>query len=452
MRPLPESSISLIEEILKKCTTIAVKKLSNNDRRWADGPEYGHQNGPYIPLEWRIGTFFPEIENTNLSKPHILERLIKTCWIRTGELKESRLVNYSNKGTECHLTRVVKSEFAGIRPASWLVVGKSNASEEAIYYCLVIDSADDEGATYLETALELDSKFEYALFNTGEISRNIESDFIEQLLQALTDGQTAGLIIECAFPKTAELASLAQKEFLAESRLPDLNPYRMQEPGDALMRISRDIEYRLFRQYSTRFYSAKLMSMLSGGKTPPDLKTVVTELVSRFDEIYKEVMVSAGQRSKSRAGYSFEQHVQRMLSDAGVPFEEQKFVGNQRPDFILPSVKVFKDKNRGRDDAFILSLKTLLRERWKQVLAENKASDLFLGTVDDGIAQDSLREMKDHGIYLVVPESLKISEYTEYKTQDNVITFKDFFEIELKRRRKTWECLDMKTKFNDTNF
>ncbi|MNQ80001.1 Type-2 restriction enzyme EcoRII [compost metagenome] len=254
---------------------------------------------------------------------------------------------------------------------------------------------------------------------------------------------------DCAFPKTAELAAQAQAEFLRESGANDLNPFKLEHPGDALMRISRDIEYHLFRQHSARHYSAKLLHMLSGGKTPPDLKTVVTELVTRFDEIYREVMVSAGQRSKSRAGYSFEQHVQRMLTDGGIPFQEQRFVGNQRPDFILPSVKTYKDPKRERDDALILSLKTLLRERWKQVLSENKVSDLYLGTVDDGIAGASIEEMRENRIYLVVPEQFKDSEYTEYKGHENVITFRDFFRTELRRRRTIWLSKGINVQFKD---
>lgn len=98
----------------------------------------------------------------------------------------------------------------------------------------------------------------------------------------------------------------------------------------------------------------------------------------------------------------------------------------------------------------LLGLKTLLRERWKQVLSENKESDLFLGTVDDGIAGDSVEEMSSHGIYLVVPEQLKDSDYTEYKNHDNVITFHDFFNTELCKRRKLWLKRGLEVQFSDT--
>lgn len=446
-----ESSVSLIELILGRCTSVAVKKLTNNDRKWADGREFGHQYGPYIPVELREGSFFPRLSNINLEKPHIFECPIHTCWVRTGEARKSRLVNYSNKGKECHLTHVPKPEFAGISPASWLIAGRNEDADEVTYLCLVVDSADQEGSSYIETMFELDSAFEYDVFDTAQtLSRKgTPSEFIGELLSALTEGRMESLLADCAFPKAADLAALAQAEFLREHGLADLNPFKMECPGDALMQLSRDIEYRLFRQHSARHYSTKLMRMLAGGKNPPDLKTVVTELVTRFDEIYKEVMVSAGQRSKSRAGYSFEQHVQRMLTDGGIPFQEQRFIGNQRPDFILPSLSVYKAPARAHGEALILSLKTLLRERWKQVLSENSTSDLFLGTVDDGIAGNSVEEMNDHGIYLVVPERLKESDYTEYKNHNNVITFRDFFRTELGKRRALWVNRGLNIQFKD---
>jgi len=449
-----ESTINLIEKIAQQSERIAIKKLANNDRKWADGEEYGHQNGVYIPREWRVDGFFPCLENINSNKPHIFEKIIKTRWIRTGELKESRLVNYSNKGAECHLTRVPKIEFVGISPASWLVVGKCRNKNTENYDCLIVDSSDEDGCTYLENSYELGSDFEYGIFSAhteSSIDKNALEEFIEEILFALDRGTISNLLNTCEFPTTIKLAELAQGAFLREKGLPNLNPFCMANPGDSLMYLSRDVEYRLFKQISTRFYSAKLMHMLSGTSSPPDIKTIVTRLVTCFDSIYKEVMVSASQRSKSRAGYSFEHHVQRMLTDGGVPFQAQRFIGNQRPDFILPSLDVFKDQNKKPEDAFILSLKTLLRERWKQVLGENKHSDLFLGTVDDGIAADSIEEMRSHGIRLVVPESLKTSKYTEYEDHDNVITFKDFFEVELQKRRKVWLDRGINTTFNKSN-
>lgn len=86
----------------------------------------------------------------------------------------------------------------------------------------------------------------------------------------------------------------------------------------------------------------------------------------------------------------------------------------------------------------MLSAKTTLRERWKQVKGEMKNCDLYLATVDESIAVNAINDMASHGIRLVVPESLKNSDTTEYKAQSSVLSFKDFFERDIATRRQLW--------------
>lgn len=64
--------------------------------------------------------------------------------------------------------------------------------------------------------------------------------------------------------------------------------------------------------------------------------------------------------------------------------------------------------------------------------------DLYLATVDESIAVNAIEDMASQGIRLVVPESLKNSDTTEYKAQDSVLSFKDFFESDIAARRKRW--------------
>lgn len=79
-----------------------------------------------------------------------------------------------------------------------------------------------------------------------------------------------------------------------------------------------------------------LVPRLANGSTVLDARIVVSQLVRGFEGIYRGVMLSAVQRLKARAGYSFEHHVKQMLRDGSVAFDKQRFVGNQRPDFIPP--------------------------------------------------------------------------------------------------------------------
>jgi hypothetical protein len=136
---------------------------------------------------------------------------------------------------------------------------------------------------------------------------------------------------------------------------------------------------------------------------------------------------------KSRAGLSFEHHVKRLLVDGRVRHEAQIVFGGRRPDFVLPDAAALSDKNR--TDALILSLKTTLRERWKQLGMERKHGAVFLATVDDRISTAAIKEMAAHEIVLVVPESLKKSDEAVYEKQADVITFRDFFREQIGERR-----------------
>ncbi len=108
-------------------------------------------------------------------------------------------------------------------------------------------------------------------------------------------------------------------------------------------------------------------------------------------------------------------------------------LGGRRPDFVLPDVATL---NRAQDrDTLILSLKTTLRERWKQLGLERPHAPVFLATVDDRVSSEAIADMARSGIVLVVPESLKASKEAVYEKQNEVITFRDFFDEEILARR-----------------
>jgi hypothetical protein len=159
---------------------------------------------------------------------------------------------------------------------------------------------------------------------------------------------------------------------------------------------------------------------------------MVTSLVRGFGAL-DQLFLSAAQTRKSRAGLSFEHHVKRLLVDGRVRHEAQVVFGGRRPDFVLPDVASLRDKKR--TDALILSLKTTLRERWKQLGLERKHGTVFLATVDDRVSSQAIEEMARNDIMLVVPESLKTAKEACYSNAKSVITFSDFFCDQIGRRR-----------------
>lgn len=429
---------------------VFVKKLARNDCSWADDPENKHQGGFYIPREIRDSGFLPPLSNSSTSAPHIYESYFSVFWPSSSEVCRVRNVHYSNKGPESHLTNVPSEQFCDLSPASTLILGRLRASialdesgvvlrrtyvnrkllpptEPAGYWCVIVDSVDDE-AEILETAFSLPSDFHFALFAPEQINDTLDEEecLITELSAALRDGTLDTYIARQHLPRPEQLAADAQVAWLHQHHHATLDPFAIEAPGDAVMRISRDIEYTLYKRAELRQRAAQVAGLLLHGQDP------VTALVRGFGQL-DGLFLSAAQTRKSRAGRSFEQHVQRLLIDGRVRHQAQAVLGGRRPDFVLPDVATL---NGAQDrDTLILSLKTTLRERWKQLGLERPHAPVFLATVDDRVSTEAIADMARNGIVLVVPESLKASKEAVYEKQDEVITFRDFFHDQIRARR-----------------
>jgi hypothetical protein len=415
-----------ISRLIERSERVFIKKLARNDCSWANDSTK-HQSGFFIPVEIVKSDFFPPLTNTNPTKPHIFDVEYRTLWPASGEVKTSTIKHYSNKGNEVHHTGVPKDQFAGLTPASLLVAGNfANPVGDATHWFVVIDSDSDE-AGIIEGAFELSADFHSGLFRpeTDLTGLSDAEMLFREILEAINSGTLARFVAAQAIPAPMELAALAQSAWLQRNGQEDLDPWRLTSPGDAVMQISRDIEYAIYKAREMRLRAAQVAQILSKGNGDP-IRNMVLEF-ARLDALF----LSASQTRKSRAGLSFEHHVQRLLRDGRIRHEAQAVLGGRRPDFILPSVKELNEKS----DAVIVSLKTTLRERWKQLALEKQHGQIFLATVDDRVSAEAIGEMLEHDIALLVPESLKSSRETEYGTHSNVITFRHFLDHEIKARR-----------------
>lgn len=438
-----EDVSNLLVALLQQASNVLVKKLSNNDRDWAQLPNK-HQAGVYIPPIHRDGGFFPPLKRKKRpqGEAEILEVYFKTEWPQIDEIRETRLVHYTSKGPETHMTGLPKAAFAELLPASFLVMARFGEGDQTFYRCLTVDSGSD-AAMILTESLELEPDF---LIDERQPStyRKRERDRILTFAEEVAAAWLAGTIEifaneKTAMPETLALADQAREIFLKKVGRRDLNPFEMGEPGDALREISRAIEWDLFRDYQLRERAVGLVRIILGdvpGK--PGIASVIRSIVDSLPKIDR-YMLSAGQQRKARAGVSFEHHIERLLKDGKVPFGKQVVIqARKRPDFILPSLRYLTKTPKGRAAGLILSAKTTLRERWKQVEREMHGRELFLGTVDENIAANAIEEMASMGINLVVPENLKKSKETEYDRHKNVLSFKNFFETVVHKRMASW--------------
>lgn len=431
---------SLLERMLHSADAVLIKKLSNNDRDWARLPNK-HQGGVYVPVAQRDSGFFPPLEDKPRTKGEypIREAFFGTVWPQASEVtKKTRLVNYTSKGAETHLTGLPKSVFASLLPASFLVIGRYYDNRSS-YMCLTVGAGSDD-ADIIESTFELGPDFVIDIFDPRAVlsaERDRILGFAEQVASSWKDGAIAAFALDnAAMPATAELALLARQQYLDANGLKDLNPFNLETPGDAVREISRGTEWELFREFQRRERAVEVVRAILGDD-PVELAAsgLIQRLVNGIAEIDR-IMLSASQQRKSRAGYSFEHHIEAMLADGGIPFSKQVIMeAKKRPDFVLPSLQHLRSAAGGPTAGLILSAKTTLRERWKQVQREMSSSDLFLATVDESIAANAIEDMGTLGIVLVVPESLKKSKSTEYVRHSNVIDFRTFFRDELKGKR-----------------
>nr|WP_281356713.1 type II restriction endonuclease [Parvibaculum indicum] len=220
---------------------------------------------------------------------------------------------------------------------------------------------------------------------------------------------------------------MARTAFLEKNGLEKLDPFALENPGDVLREISRSIEWELFKEFQRRERAVELVRLVLGDKPR---KVTASEVIRRLvDELpaIDALMLSASQQRKSRAGYSYEHHIEAMLLGGSIPHEKQVVIASRkRPDFVLPSLAFVDSKTEDAATGLILSAKTTLRERWKQVEREKGDRQLFLTTVDENIAGSTIEDMDSIGVCLVIPESLRKSRETEYSGHENVVSFREF--------------------------
>ena len=119
------------------------------------------------------------------------------------------------------------------------------------------------------------------------------------------------------------------------------------------------------------------------------------------------------QRRKSRSGRSLELQAREIFHEEGMiegrDFEYQAKISiGKRPDFLFPGVAAYHDPSFPDDGLRMLAVKTVLKERWRQVLDEApRIERKHLLTLDDGVTASQFAAMREAKIQLVVPKGLQ---------------------------------------------
>ncbi|RFZ91109.1 restriction endonuclease [Mucilaginibacter conchicola] len=134
-------------------------------------------------------------------------------------------------------------------------------------------------------------------------------------------------------------------------------------------------------------------------------------------------------RRKSRAGHSFEQHLEVIFKANKVSYIRHAMTENRnQPDFLFPSANAYKDPQFPESGLTMLGVKTTLKDRWRQVLAEaERIPAKHLVTMDVSISINQMKQMQAANLQLVIPAE----NFTTFSTaqQSDLINLADFISL-----------------------
>ena len=125
-------------------------------------------------------------------------------------------------------------------------------------------------------------------------------------------------------------------------------------------------------------------------------------------EGFLQFSLSVQNRRKSRMGLSFENHVEEALLRLSVRHERgARTEGNSKPNFLFPGHAQYQDGGFDAENLTMLGVKSTLKDRWRQVLAEaQRIESKHLLTLEPGISVSQTDEMMRQALQLVVPKPL----------------------------------------------
>lgn len=174
-------------------------------------------------------------------------------------------------------------------------------------------------------------------------------------------------------------------------------------------------------------------------KEKTDTKLTAAEVMEVASGMFKELdrfFLSLTQSRRTRAGKAFEVILHTLFKKLEYPFAEQQVI-NGKPDFLMPNREYY---DRNAMGCIIFTAKRTLRERWRQIVTEGtRGLGFYLATIDEKVSKTQLGEMKDHRIYLVMPEGIIVKK-EHYASADNVITFEEFFRHHLDPAVERWRA------------
>ncbi|MHA1304329.1 MAG: type II restriction endonuclease [Candidatus Heimdallarchaeaceae archaeon] len=140
------------------------------------------------------------------------------------------------------------------------------------------------------------------------------------------------------------------------------------------------------------------------------------EVCKRFYPIIQKMEFESAQKRKARGGKTFEYIVEYLLTRIGIECQRPEKKARKilkRVDLVVPNQNVAMTRP---DQAYFLSCKRTLRERWKQTIPERKPSwRVFLLTLDDSLPEGKADEINALGMIVYLKDELKREDHLKDK-------------------------------------
>lgn len=342
-----------------------LKFISPNDA----GTTKSHQRGYYLPKEvWQLYTPDPPAKGVKT------KHQVRILW-QDGRTTDSVVTWYGEKTRKEYRLTCFGKDFPFLNQDSvgnlLVLIPRSNADFLAYTFDLEEDIQD------LQAGLGVEIIGSWAMYDrSGPSTAETEDECLDKRFRLFTASLTS-------FPDTAAFAAEAQ------ASLEHCIAQFLARPSDEKLTACVDAEYRLFQLVERRLCEPEIIR--------------VFQSVDDFLATAQSIL----QRRKVRAGRSLEHHVERLLRDAGVPFDTRVEVDGTRPDILIPGRSQYLDKSYPTARLFAIGVKTTCKDRWRQVLNEaRRVRNKHILTLQQGISQNQIKEMKQASVTLVVPGSL----------------------------------------------
>lgn len=381
---------------MNEITSKAIKSTIESEKTFCryitandTGANGAHQAGYYMPKSaWPL--FFTEPGTKGANK----DTNISILW-QDDFHTDSRFIYYGiGTRNEYRLTRFGRGFpfLADDRVGDLLVICKMIENE---YRAFVISGDDDIEEFY--------SAFGISSTETNKIIPKMGTKSPTQELANLFDSYINALTVD--FPGTSEVAQTAE---IFYNRVFSISDTAILSNPDSIILSWLSTEYDLFRQLEVYRYTSRISTPFSS----------VQELIEFANTVLN--------RRKSRAGKSLEHHLSKIFDIHKINYCAQCVTeSNSKPDFIFPTIELYKQSSTGSDKIAFLAAKTTCKDRWRQILGEaEKIPVKHLFTLQQGISANQLEEMERSKVQLVVPKQYISSFPRPY--QDKIWTLSKF--------------------------